>query len=153
MVQPTENGELSTDVRKLPEFAFAKHMPDVMNRILTEIAGAPFLKQASGAGKSKRAAPATAAGSSEATTGAVDINDLLQPKKKAKRAAGAKRKAGKSGAQQEDASNVAIDDLQQDVAMQGENGDEGIATRPRWWVDDVLGCLAHAAGGAQSAQQ
>ena len=155
------SSEDSSEQRQLPEFMFGKHLPDVVNRVLTEVAGAPFLKQAVAASSKGKRAASTAAGNQAGQDGqaavvpAVDINELLQPKKKARK--GPKRKAAPaSAAQGGDTPNTdpaTLESLQEDVCMApagnvGEGGE--VATRARWWIDDMLGCLAHAAGGASS---
>ena len=132
--------------RRLPDFAFGKHMPDLITRVLTEISGAPFVRQAAAASsnKSKRASQMAQASST------VDVNDLLQPKKKARKVAKAKAKS--KATNEADTPMAALDD---DVQMQAADaaGDEGGSSRPRWWIDDVLGCLAHAAGGLLDGTQ
>ena len=114
-----------------------KHMPDILNRLLTEIKGAPFVTKVSGSGKASKKAQGNDRTSG---AGAVDISDLLHPKKKARKAS-AKSKA-KAAAKKEDTAPEAEVDVE--VAIDGPDGG---ATRARWWVDDLIGCLQHAAGG------
>ena len=141
-------------------FCFAKHSPDVLNRVLTEVAGAPFIKSAAAAAerKAKRAAADQNTGASSLPT-AVDVSDLLQPKKKARRnapkgrAAKAKAKASASASGAGGDVEMSVQDMEGDVSIAmpatGEDDDEGNgSSRPRWWIDDVLSCLAYAAGGS-----
>ena len=125
--------------RKLPDFLFSRHLPDVLNRVLTEIAGAPFVLRAN----KRKSAPSTA---EPGTDDVVDINDLLSaPKKKARRTGGAKSKAKAKPKASSEAS--AVDTT--DVVMAGGDTSEATegSSRARWWIDDVIACLAHAAGG------
>ena len=117
----------------MPEWTFTKHVPGIVDRLRTEIGGASF------AGKLfKPPASARAQASSDGTT--LDVSELLAPKKR-KRATSkpkAKGKAAKNRATDEDAEDV--DQLLADV-------DEGSGcTRRRWWIDDLLSALIHAAG-------
>ena len=114
-----------------------KHMPDILNRLLTEIKGAPFVTKVSGSGKASKKAQGN---DKTSGAGAVDISDLLHPKKKARKAS-AKSKA-KAAAKKDDTAPEAEVDVE--VAIDGPDGG---ATRARWWVDDLIGCLQHAAGG------
>ena len=109
-----------------------------MNRLLTEIKGAPFVEKMAGGSKASKKKTA-GAGEEEAT--AVDVNELLQPKKKRKMP---KRKAApkSTAGPQESAA-----DVQEEVVL-GDADDSAAPTRPRWWVDDLLGCLEHAAGSS-----
>ena len=58
-----------------------KHMPDILNRLLTEIKGAPFVTKVSGSGKASKKAQGN---DKTSGAGAVDISDLLHPKQKAR---------------------------------------------------------------------
>ncbi|CAE7405505.1 unnamed protein product, partial [Symbiodinium necroappetens] len=116
----------------MPEWTLTKHVPGIVDRLRTEIGGASF------AGKLfKPPASARAQASSDGT--ALDVSELLAPKKR-KRATSkpkAKGKAAKNRATDEDAEDV--DQLLADV-------DEGSGcTRRRWWIDDLLSALIHAA--------
>ena len=159
-----ENG---ANGRVLPDFAFAKHSPEIIDRIVTQIAGATFVTRVVNQGRgggNKRGAGSGAASSSNAPDGAdgagecaervVDVTELLQPKKKARKGA-AKRKAAakpKSGAKPP---AQTADDLLADIAIgdgDGDGEDEHRPTRSRVWLDDLIGCLSHAAGGILSKQ-
>ena len=125
-VMDTGNGKSGQDF-------IHKHVPDILNRLLTEIKGAPFVNKLSGTGKPNKK---TSQGSDQPSgSGAVDVSELLHPKKKARKAAKAKAKS-KIGV----TDGVAAEEVDLEVFVEG-------ATRPRWWVDDLIGCLQHAAGG------
>ncbi|CAE7226843.1 unnamed protein product [Symbiodinium sp. CCMP2592] len=132
---------------------FSKHMPDVFARVVTEIAGAPFVNRLAAAAAKKRAASGEADGTGGATSSAVDVNDLLTPeaKKKQRRAtAKAKTRAAAAATSAMEAQQEA-GTLQDDVAMvmsvdDGEQ-DTDVPSRKRWWIDDVFACMVHAAGG------
>ena len=138
--------------RPLPDFAFGKHIPETINRVVTEIAGAPFVSRlaaAASAAKRKHQQQACADAQGESQAQAVDINTLLtvQPKKRARRAAPkSKRAATPKTTAAPDADDV---ELVQDIVMgfDAAAGDDS-TSRARWWVDDVFACLAHAAGGS-----
>ena len=136
-----EDKDTSRQLRSLPDFMFSKNLPDVIGRVLTEIAGAPFIKQASSSAKGKRS---TAAASATEGEGTLDVSDLLHPKKKTKRVA--KRKAAPKASTQGDAAPASAAELEEDVTM--NDGQDGQSSRARWWIDDVLSCIAHAAGGS-----
>ena len=132
-------------MRQLPEFGFAKHMPDTLNRVVTEISGAPFVTRLVAQAAAAAAKRKTDQGADQQGQTAVDVNELLtvQPKKRQRRAAAPKSRKGaaaKAAAQPAD-----VDVEIQDIAMAAS---DDAASRPRWWVDDVFSCLAHAAGGA-----
>ena len=130
----------SADPPHRHDFAFGKHNPDIFNRLVLEVAGAQFVMKMSSTNANKRSASPT-------QDDIVDVNALLQPKKKAKRSgAGPKRKAAAaaSGKCDEDA-----DQLTKDVTMGTTDGAVG-GSRARWWIDDVFASLAHAAGSILS---
>ena len=110
-------------MRQLPEFGFAKHMPD---------------KRKAGQGADHQQGQ-----------NAVDVNELLavQPKKRQRRAAAPKSRRGATPKAAAQPADVDVEIQDGDVAMAAS---DDAASRPRWWVDDVFSCLARAAGGAQS---
>ena len=120
---------------------YGKHQPDAIGRIMTEVHGAPFVQRVTGAGRSRGPASAAEGG---AQPSAVDINELLVPAKKKRKAASKRRAAAKSAAGNGAGANQTAEELQEDIAL-GE--EDGAPTRPRCWVDDLIGCLVHAAGG------
>ena len=119
-------------------------MPETINRVVTEIAGAPFVNRlaaAASAAKRKQQQKAGVDTQGEQQAHTVDINELLtvQPKKRARRATPkAKRLATPKPAAAPEADDIELEDITM--------GDE--STRARWWVDDMFSCLAHAAGGS-----
>ena len=135
----------SSDPAHRHSFAFGKHLPDIFNRLVLEVVGAPFvvkLVKSSG----KRAA-ASSVGGSEGDV--VDVASLLQPKKKAKRANPKKKLTGTGtstggGSSGQGGEQEGAEQLTREVEM-ATGGVEG--SRARWWIDDVFACLAHAAGG------
>ena len=119
--------------------------------MLTEVAGAPFLKQAAGGAKGKRSAKQGDGDSSAITS--VDVNELLQPaKKKARRAPKGKAKPSKVADAGPEAN---AQSLAEDIIMMQADDDadeEGASTRARWWIDDMIACMVHAAGGALACE-
>ena len=119
----------------LPEFGFAKHQPAVIERLKVEIGGsgnvANFCNKVCKTRKSKDK-------DKESELAAMSLTDLLQPKKK-KRVGGAKAKAAPKAAASSEAAEGAAT-IQADVAQAGGT------SRKRWWIDDLLACLVHAAG-------
>ena len=119
----------------------------MINRLLTEIAGARFVDKLAGGGNKRPTTRDASDGS------ALDVNELLQPKKKARKASAPKRRAAPKGAAASAARvpTESKDDIEADVEMSvnGQASDDATAhSRARWWVDDLLSCLVHAAGGA-----
>ena len=128
----------------LPTFAFGKHLPLVIERIKTEIAGARFVEKISNKQQLKKKQNQT----SQETDPKLDINDVLNPRKRRKGgAAKAKAKArptntrdgGEEEGQAEIESTVTVGAA--DYAVE----------RARWWIDDLLGCVVHSAGGVLSS--
>ena len=118
--------------------------------MLTEVAGAPFLKHAAGGAKGKRSAKQGDGDSSAITS--VDVNELLQPaKKKARRAPKGKAKPSKVADAGPEAN---AQSLAEDIMMQADDDadEEGASTRARWWIDDMIACMVHAAGGALACE-
>ena len=124
------------DELALPEWIFTKHLPGVIERMRTEIGGGTFaakiFKPSSSASASNKAPDAEV----------MDVTELLVPKKKKKATpkSKAKGKAKAVGTQGDDQENV--DGVLADVQQSGG------CTRKRWWIDDVLAALIHAAGHA-----
>ena len=133
---PAENAaEQALTARALPPFSFGKSQPQIIERIKTEIAGAQFVD---------KIAPPKKRVTEEDDAKGMDIQDLLQPKKKAKKAAGkakAKASAKAAACPGEDAEDE--QGKARAAAIVSEFGSE----RARWWIDDVIFCLSHAAGG------
>ena len=141
-----------TSKRKLPEFMFSKHQPDVIGRVVTEIAGAAFVNRLAAAAAKKRAASGEADSTGGATLSALDVNDLLTPQPKKKRRATPKAKsraaaAATSALQAEQDASTLQDDVAMVMGPEDGEPDEDAPSRKRWWIDDVFTCLAHAAGG------
>lgn len=138
-----EGSDAALQSRPLPAFGFAKFHASVIERLKTEIAGAKFVEKL---GSKKRAAAqvsSAASGPGRADTeDKFDVTDILQPKKKARKASTkAKAKAKPRGAGDAPEGDV-------EMAVAQEFGE-----RPRWWIDDVLCCMIHAAGGALPRQR
>ena len=125
---------------------YGKHYPEIIGRIMTEVHGAPFVQRVTAGGGGRSRGSAVAAGAEDgAAPSAVDINELLVPaKKKRKAASSKKRAAAKSAAGNGASATQTAAELQEDIAL-GE--EDGAPTRPRCWVDDLIGCLVHSAGG------
>ena len=127
----------ATDDIPIPEWTMQKHVPAVIDRLRTEIGGATFaskiFKTSSKGDKSKE----------QAAEAAVDINDLLVPKKKKRVTGGAKGKAKAKARAGSHDDKENIESILADVQQTG-----GVA-RERWWIDDVLAALVHAAGDGQ----
>lgn len=120
----------SADEVPLPEFAFSKHSAETIERLKTEIGGnvaASFCNRV--CGKKRQA--------KEEELGALSLQELLQPKKKKR---SAKAKAQPKAATSPDVPQESSDSIKADVQQTG-----GVA-RKRWWIDDLLACLIHAAG-------
>ena len=139
-------------MRTLPTWGFAKSSPGVIERLKTEIAGAKFVEKLFTATTRKGTTTSTdqnsdGNGASE-NLSKLDISDILQPKKKAKKTgAGVKAKAKAKGRAGPAGPEAEYDDVAgADAAVPLEHG----AERPRWWVDDMLLSLVHAAGGSLS---
>ena len=135
----------SSEPARRRSFAFGKHLPDIFNRLVLEVAGAQFvMKLVKSSGK--RAAASSVEG---AEGDVVDVVSLLQPKKKAKRANPKKKATGTGtstggGSSGQGGEQEGAEQLTREVEM-ATGGVEG--SRARWWIDDVFACLAHAAGG------
>ena len=117
----------------IPEFIFTKHMAKEIDRLRTEVAGATF-----GFKISKSRASRDSKAENEDEMSALSLQELLQPKKKRKtmaKKAAAKPKAKATTMEAED-----VEEIFADV----EVGNSG--SRKRWWIDDVLSALIHAAG-------
>ena len=140
-------------MRSLPTWGFARVSQGIIERLKTEIAGAKFVEKLfNPSNKNKGTTTTSTADQSGDGTGdssgncKLDISDILQPKKKAKKAGGAKAKA-KAKSRAANGPEPEYDDIAgADAAMSLEHG----AERPRWWVDDMLLSLMHAAGGSSS---
>ena len=130
---PAENAtEQSLTARALPPFSFGKHSPQIIERIKTEATGAQFID--------KIGPPKKRTSDDDANSKGMDIQELLQPKKKAKKKAKAKsqpKAAACPGDDMEDEQGKAR------ATVVTEFGSE----RDRWWIDDVIFSLSHAAGG------
>ena len=121
----------SADDVVLPEWIFSKYAPALIERLKTEIGGASFAVKIF---KPTDKAPQDAA--------TVDVNDLLAPAKKRKRTA--PKAKGKAAARSR----------QTDTGDSKENAETVLAdvaegsgcSRKRWWLDDVLAAMIHAAG-------
>lgn len=116
----------------MPEFMFVKHMPKEIDRLRTEVNGASFGFKVNKAKGTKNSSNADDEGNET-----INVHDLLQPAKKKRKTAAKKapKAKAKSQAEPEEAQQIFAD---VDVGMSG--------TRKRWWIDDVLSCLIHAAG-------
>ena len=118
---------------QVPEFTAQRSLGKEVDRIRTEIGGAPFMTKIFKE-KSKKAQTEDEA--------VVSLADLLHPKKKArtvpKRKAAAKSVAGSSQGIREN-----VDDVQADIVDHTYG-----SSRRRWWLDDLLACLLHAAGAS-----
>ena len=122
-------------------FAFSKHTPDILNRLMTEITGAQFVgKVSKGRGPASKGKESAGDDNSNKT---VDVDELLKPQPKKRKTAPKRKAAAKSSAA---VNTETAADLQEEVTI----GDkDGVVSRPRCWVDDLLCCLAHAAGGVR----
>ena len=115
----------------MPEFTASKSMVKEVERVRVEIGGgAPFTSKILKEKKSRQARDGET----------VKLEELLQPLKKArtqpKRKAAPKSKASAKPSVEKEC----LEDIEADVG-QGEG-----TTRARWWIDDLLACLVHAAG-------
>ena len=116
-------------------------MPELINRIVTAVAGAPFVDRVTASKATKQ----TGTDAEKTPATAIDVNELLQPKKRARKTTTApKRKAAAKSKAQIETENAM--QLREDVVMTDGHNSSGGVSRPRWWVDDLLCCLAHAAG-------
>ena len=136
---PGASAAAATQKGQVASFAFSKHSPDLVNRLMTEITGAHFVGRVLSKGKAKAA---DKAGDNASSTKAVDVDELLRPQKK--RRAQPKRKATAKGAASAAVTETEAD-MQDEVTLDVDK--DTMAYRPRCWVDDLLCCLAHAAGG------
>ena len=146
---PPAETDPSMVMRTLPTWGFAKASQGVIERLKTEITGAKFVEKLF-ASSNKRGTTTTTTDENgdgdSSSAGKLDISDILQPKKKAKKTGSgvkgkAKAKSRANGPEPE------YDDVTgADAAVPLEHG----AERPRWWVDDMLLSLVHAAGGSLS---
>ena len=134
----------SPDDEDLPisEWIFAKHAPALIDRLKTEVGGATFaakiFKTTAKRGKAEEADDMSAAM-------AIDVNELLNPKKRKRAAGKAKAKsAAKAKSQAKKKSAGAEDENPDDVLADIDDGSG--CSRKRWWVDDVLCAVIHAAG-------
>ncbi|CAE7444488.1 unnamed protein product [Symbiodinium sp. CCMP2592] len=117
----------------MPEWTFTKHMPAIIDRLKTEVGGASFVTKIF-----KPAASARAQANSDGAT--LDVNELLAPKKR-------KRATSKPKAKGKAARNRATDDDREDADQVLADVEEGCGcSRKRWWIDDLLSALIHAAG-------
>ena len=136
MLPPAADGNSSGVMEiQLPEFTASKNLIKEVERLRTEIGGAPFTA------KMFRDKPKRSADADEA---AVSLQDLLQPKKRARTA---KRKAApkpSSGPSKPET----LDEVEADVVDKAFG-----SSRKRWWIDDLLGCLIHAAGAWRKGNQ
>ena len=117
----------------VPEFAFPKQASKEIERLRTEIGGAAFASKIFKPEKSKK---------SKADESVVALSDLLQPPKKKQRAA---PKAGKKAAAKAKPGDNSQQESTTDIMADVEQT-TGV-NRKRWWIDDVLAALIHAAGG------
>ena len=123
-----------------PSFMFSKHLPSVIERLKTEIHGASFVEKITKQinQKLKQHQPKQEDDQEEQK---LDIGDVLQPKKKKARGKGkAKAKAAATPVADD------MDDKPDEAPVQMKHADIG-SERTRWWVDDMLSSLIHAAGG------
>ena len=116
----------------MPQWMFTKHLPAVVDRLKTEIGGAPFVAKIFQATADRSNAKST-------DSAVVDVNDLLVPKKKKQRATSKAKSKAKAKAAAANTDEIE-DDITADVPQAGG------AARKRWWVDDVLSAMIHAAG-------
>ena len=121
-----------SDELALPEWIFTKHMPSLIERLRTELGGATFAAKIFKTSSS-------AAVNKDTDNEVVDVTDLLVPKKKKRSNPKAKAK-GKAKAATADDDKENPDEVLADV--QQSSG----CSRKRWWIDDVLAALIHAAG-------
>ncbi|CAJ1353145.1 unnamed protein product [Effrenium voratum] len=116
----------------LPEFTATKSLSKEVERIRVEIGGgAPFMAKVV---KDKKGKQHAKGGDAEET---MNLHDLLQPKKKAR---AAPKRPAVSHTQLE-----SIETMEAEVEQNSGTG-AGSTHRKRWWVDDLLACLIHAAG-------
>lgn len=94
---------------------------NIFERLKAPVAGAPWVNKVFRSGDTKKTSVAS--------------NPSAKPKAKGK--AKAKAKSASKAANSEDVSNV-VEDIQMDHADR----------RARWWLDDLIACLLHAAQGA-----
>ena len=116
--------DLDDELRRLPDSAsiFGKQNPGIFERLKTPVAGAAWVnKVMKGQGGSEPAAKSRA---------------KAKAKNKAKGKAKAKAGAGPGVNPEEDR-----EDVEGEVKMNMAD------SRPRWWLDDLLGCLLRAAKG------
>ena len=147
--EPGHTAAKDGEVAASSSFLFVKHMPQIIDRLRTDVAGAVFVeKLAQARMKALQQAAASNAMDDHADNQAKiqDINDLLHPKKRAKKSQQPKRKAAAKKSAQAPAATAAEDELEADINVDGLG-----TTRNRWWIDDVLLGLAHAAGGSFAA--
>ena len=129
---PMSRDAADPDELALPEWVFTRHMPSLIERLRTELGGATFAAKIFKTSSS-------AAVNKDTDNEVVDVTDLLVPKKKKRTNPKAKAKGkAKAAAQADDEENP--DEVLADV--QQSSG----CSRKRWWIDDVLAALIHAAG-------
>ncbi|CAE7240553.1 unnamed protein product, partial [Symbiodinium sp. CCMP2456] len=121
------------DELKMPDWIFAKHQPAIIDRLKAEIGGAAFASKIL-----KGSRRPIEEGTSEAV---VDVSELLQPKKKSKKASSSKAKAKASGKR-----NAVSDTKENAEELTADVNEVEGCTRKRWWLDDLLTALINAAG-------
>ena len=119
----------------IPDWIFTKHMPHIIGRMRTEVGGGTFAAKIF-----KTSTRQTR--DDVASAPAIDVTELLAPKKK-KRAAS----KGKVKAKATPRKSGADDDAKEDPDSILADIEEGSGcSRKRWRIDDVLSALIHAAG-------
>ena len=115
-----------------PPAAFAKHNPSLFEILKTPIAGAAWVNKLF----KKRKGATSAAGDvlPEADAG-VQPDAKRKSKAKGKAKAKAKSKAGLAGDDNIEDKDLVVQDMKMELAD----------CRPKWWLDDLIGCLLHAA--------
>ena len=117
--------DLDDDLRRLPDGAstiFQKLNTTIIERLKAPVAGAAFVNKVT-------------------KTGSDPSKSKGQPKAKASRKAKAKPKAAAAGSGKPSEPVEDREDLEGEVKMTMAD------SRPRWWLDDLLGCLLHASKG------
>lgn len=130
--------------RALPYFSFSKQQQSVIERVKVEVcAGAKFVEKLF-AKQQKQGQAQGQHGSDEK----LDVSEILNPRKKQrKNSAGPKNKAQAKAKAKARASGDAADEEDADALASAVSlGDFG-SERARWWIDDMLCSIVHAAGG------
>ena len=125
--------DLDDDLRRLPDGAttiFQKQNTTIIERLKAPVAGAAFVNKVTKTG-----------------SGSDPSKSKGQPKAKAARKAKAKPKAAAAGSGKPSEAVEDRDDIEGDVKMNMAD------SRPRWWLDDLLGCLLHASKGQLQLHQ